>query len=335
MPNRLATADQALANRQVQAAIELFTLAEREGEDADTCAAGRWNCHMLLSDFESAWKESDSIEMRGHADPNRFWDGNSLRGKRVVLRCLHGLGDTIQFLRFARTIKQQAASLVIETQPALKLLIERANQQCTLADHIFTWNEEAPPWDCQIEVNELPRILRISMRDILSTPPYLQQCARLMPKKHHERLRVGLVWAGGDFNPLRSIPLGLLTPLFAVDGIEWFSLQAGQQHADIERCDGALKKICEAYTPIVDIADAMLGLDLMISVDTMTAHLAGSLGCPVWTLLPFASDWRWLLGRDDSPWYPSMRLFRQPEKDAWEPVVEELRVCLGVRQLIG
>lgn len=332
-PGLLALARSALAGKQIDKAIDLFSQAERQGADADQCASGRWNCYMLLGDFGSAWRESDSIEARGLPDPNRFWDGSSLTGKHVILRCLHGLGDTLQFLRFAPRIKAIARSLSIEVQPALKTLIDIANRDGYLADRILTWNDVPPGWDSQIEVNELPRILRVDNASVVSSSPYL----RLPPvpsaqRNGKRRLQVGLVWAGGDFNPARSIPPELLAPLFQIDDVDWHSLQAGEQHCEVERYGWPMAKVCTSSTPIVEVASAMLNLDFIVTVDTMTAHLAGSLGRPVWTMLPFVSDWRWLLNRADSPWYPSMRLFRQPKIDGWEMVIAEVCSELQVRK---
>src|SRR5581483_7117340 len=124
---------------------------------------------MLAGDFESAWLESDAIARRGNPDPHRYWDGRPIDGRKVLLRCLHGLGDTIQFIRYARHIRERARSFAVEAQPRLKpLLIESR-----IAAHVFTWGEPEPEWDQQIEVVELPRIFRATVHTIPNDVPYL------------------------------------------------------------------------------------------------------------------------------------------------------------------
>ena len=152
-------AGEQLAARRVGQALELYRRAEAAGYDVDQCAAGRWDCHMLAGHFELAWRESDAIAQRGTPDPHRFWDGRPLTGRRVMLRCLHGLGDTLQFIRYAPLIRKDAKSLTIEAQPKLKRLLE----QSQLADCVTTWGEFGPPWDQQVEVMELPLIFRTTL----------------------------------------------------------------------------------------------------------------------------------------------------------------------------
>jgi hypothetical protein len=303
-------------------ALELFHAAERAAYPPDDCAAGRWICYMLAGDYEAAWRESDAIEARGHHDPHRFWDGQSWKGKDVLLRCLHGLGDTIQFVRYAPLIKAQARTLTIEAQPKLKRLLTAAN----LADQVMTWGEPEPPWNQQIEINELPRIFRTTLATIPGNVPYLhlpetEAAARLAPRP----LRVGLAWAASSFNPARTVPIELLTPLFKIPGTLFFSVQAGPEYAQIEPWSRQVESLTEESTCILQVAQEMNRLDLIITVDTMTAHLAGALGRQTWTLLPFACDWRWMLNRSDTPWYPTMRLFRQTTPGDWQPVIEKIR----------
>src|SRR3954454_11013522 len=184
-------AREALNEMKPQVALRLFNYAEREGYDPDVCAAGRWTCHMLCGHFEKAWDESDAIERRGRPDPHRFWDGTPLRGKHVMLRCLHGLGDTIQFIRFAPLIREQAATLTLEAQPGLKSLFE----QTGIADHVMTWGEPEPYWNQQIEVNELPKLFRVT-ESTIPRAPYLSVVApqRRLPRAGSDTLKIGLVW---------------------------------------------------------------------------------------------------------------------------------------------
>src|SRR5689334_18970584 len=155
-------AEEQLRCVRVREALQLFNLAEQAGQDPDVCAGGRWTCHMLSGDFELAWQESDTITARAKPDPNRFWDGRPFDGRNVLVRCLHGLGDTIQFIRYIRLIREKARRVAVEVQPSLKLLLKRSH----IADEVFTWGEREPYWDQQIEVIELPRAFRTTIESI-------------------------------------------------------------------------------------------------------------------------------------------------------------------------
>jgi ADP-heptose:LPS heptosyltransferase len=136
-------------------------------------------------------------------------------------------------------------------------------------------------------------------------------------------LNVGLVWSSGDWNPARNVDLAELLPLTRIDGVQLFSLQRGEAAERLRALKSTVCTECDSGT-VLDTAAAILNLDLIISVDTMVAHLAGALGKPVWLLLPFSADWRWMAAREDSPWYPTMRLFRQARRGDWKRVIERL-----------
>jgi hypothetical protein len=319
-----AQAEVALGRRKVQEAVDLYSIAEEHGFDADACCGARWVCHMLLGDFESAWRESDRIATHGRPDVNRFWDGKSLRGQRVLIRCLHGLGDTIQYARYAPLLRKQAASLTIETQPPLKRLIQEAG----LADFVMTWGEAEPRWDRQIEVIELPRIFRTTLDTIPAPVPYLKAESRQALRSNGRKFRVGLVWASSLYNPSRCIPLTQLGPLFEGSEAEFFSFQAGENRRELDRSKLPIADAFDRTGCIQAAANGLSGMNLVITADTMVAHLAGALGIPVWVLLPFQADWRWMLGRDDSPWYPTMRLFRQQSAGDWSHPIARVREAL-------
>lgn len=317
---------------RIREAVEWYEKAEQSGYDADACAGGRWICHMLLGRFDRAWEESDVIAQRGLPDRHRFWDGQSCDGRNVLIRCLHGLGDTIQFVRYAPLIRERARTLTIEAQPALKALIERSR----LADAVITWGEPEPLWDQQIEIVELPRVFRTNLDTIPNIVPYLHTSSTDVPSGARDsrrnggasRLRVGIVWASSSYNPSRSIPLELIAQLFDVQHTSFFSLQAGEERAQLQGCS-AIEDLQTDPACILTTAENLKTLDLVITVDTMMAHLAGALARPVvWTLLPFQCDWRWMVDREDSPWYPSMRLFRQPRRNDWPSVIQQVRRAL-------
>ncbi len=279
---------------------------------------------MLEGNFELAWRESDAIAQRGKPDPHRFWDGTLLNSKRVLLRCLHGLGDTLQFIRYAPLIRKVASRLIVETQPSLKSLIADSR----LADEVITWGEPEPVWDQQIEVMELTRIFRTTLATIPNDVPYLRlRRSGTSQVVRSRRLRAGLVWTSSAYNVARSVSFKDLKPLMLLSGLELFSFQAGETRAQIHGCPFDIIDLCDE-TDLVAVAQRVSEMDLMITVDTMMAHLAGALSKKVWTLLPFESDWRWMMGRSDSPWYPTMRLFRQRVPGDWGPVISEIRTEL-------
>jgi hypothetical protein len=314
---------------QISKACETFQLAEDAGFDADACAGGRWTCHMLRGDFASAWNESDAIARRGNPDPHRFWNGQSFENRHVLIRCLHGLGDTLQYIRYAPMIRARAATLTVEVQPPLRTLLERAN----VADSVITWGEREPFWEQQIEIVELPLIFRTTIDSIPANVPYID-----VPRDSKDDflssrrpLRVGLVWASSSFNPARSLSLSQLAILFELPNVSFFSFQAGNECSQLFEWSDRIGNLYRDNQSVLETAIGMKSMDLVISVDTMTAHLAGAMGLDVWTLLPYACDWRWMLDRRDSPWYPTMRLFRQHTPGAWEGVIQSLYAELAAK----
>ncbi len=319
----LTQAEQQLQRLRIDEALRLFDLAERAQQDPDSCAAGRWTCHMLSGNFELAWRESDVISSRGNPDPYQYWNGQPLAGHSVLVRCLHGLGDTLQFIRYAPLIRKQARSLAIEAQPRLKSLL----QDSQLADHVFTWGEPEPHWDQQMEVVELPRIFRTTLKTIPNHVPYIDVPASC-PRQNHRSPRVGLIWASSAYNPARSMPLEQMAPLFDIPDISFFSLQAGPERAELLPWSNRIPSLHQEGACVSADAARLKNTDLLITVDTMMAHLAGAMARPVWTLLPYECDWRWMLDREDSPWYPTMRLFRQPRPGDWPSVIQRVRQAL-------
>ncbi len=294
----------------------------------DQASARRWMHAMQTGDFEGAWRESDAIRLRGADDPHRFWQGEDVRGKRIIVRCLHGFGDTVQMLRYAPALACQAESVLWEVPPrTVELARYFLGVKC-----VTTWGEEERAWDAQVEVMELPYLLRTTLQDLPIATSYLSLPEAVLAKTAAAMgqtllPRIGLVWAGGDWNPARSIPLALADPLLSLPGVELWSLQGG---AAAEEAKGTLMRdataICGAGQ--LALAGTIANLDLVITVDTLAAHLAGAMGKPVWVMLQAAADWRWMNKRTDSPWYPSMQLFRQPAQGDWEGLVSVVAAAL-------
>ena len=328
----LERAEALLTDRRLTDAWPAFAHAERLGASSDRCAAGRWMTAMLDGDFESAWQASDALRARNAPDPHRLWNGEDLNGARLIVRCLHGLGDTVQMLQYAPHLHARAASVLFEVPPPLLNLAScfQGVQQA------ITWGElaprEAPPWDVQVEVMELPYLFRTSLKDLPLTSRYLKlptESARATAAKmgSSNSLRIGLVWAAGEWNPERSIPLAALDPLLRNKGFEFWNLQGGPAAAEAKT---TRMRNPEAVSGdgLLALATTIAHLDLVITVDTLAAHLAGALGTPAWVLLQQAADWRWMNARSDSPWYPHMRLFRQRREGEWKPVVDAVLLAL-------
>ncbi len=289
---------------------------------------------MRRGDFERAWEASDAALAadRGamHDLPRHLravWDGTPLDGRRVLVRCHHGLGDTLQFVRYLPLVERRARSVSVLAQPALlPLLRTMGGAACLLPLD----DAPDPPHDVDVEVMELPHVFRTSLATLPADVPYLHVPAAPRPDRAPDGLAVGIVWRVGDWAPHRAIPLARLAPLADVPGVTLHVLQRGDGLAERSGALARLGTLAPA-DDVPEMARTMRALDLVITVDSMPAHLAGALGVPVWTLLPADADWRWMEGRDDSPWYPTMRLFRQERPGDWAPVVA--RVADALRRL--
>ena len=318
-------AELCLRERKVELALRWYGRAERAGYASDLCSGARWMCHMLRGDFSAAWAESRQIEARGGHDPNRFWSGTPLRGKRVMVRCLHGLGDTLQYIRYVPLLRRESPFVAVEAQPALRELLSVAD----IADCVMTWGEAEPPYDEQIEVIELPRIFETTLATVPASVPYLSIPEGSFPARADGALRVGIVWSSSRYNPARSVPMQLFRRLLeSLPDIAFFSFQADPERADLRDCAAPVEDAYEPSGSILKAAQRLKNMDLLLTVDTMMAHLAGALAIPVWTMLPFEADWRWMLEGSETPWYPTMRLFRQPSPDDWNSVLRQVAAAL-------
>ena len=295
-----------------------------------------WNlgvARLLLGQFEEGWKGHEwRLRQPGAAArefPQPLWDGSALGGRRILLHAEQGLGDTLQFVRYAPLVRERGGFVILECQKALLRLLAGARG----VDQLIGKGDSLPDFDCHAPLLSLPGILRTRLETIPGGAPYLYTGAaeierwrkiiasRVGPKSC---LKVGLTWAG---NPLhsndrnRSLGPQAFSALAGVGKAVYFGLQKdGAGSAGVETID-----LLEPSTGFSDTAAILINLDLVISVDTAVAHLAGALGRPVWTLLPFAPDWRWMTGRADSPWYPTMKLFRQARRKDWAETLERVR----------
>ena len=314
------------------AAIEQIAAADPEKARE---LGSAWMQHMRAGDFARAWEVSDEVLRRRVGGscchlPRHFqwvWNGEPLAGRRVLIRCYHGLGDTIQFIRYAPLVRQIASRVIVWAQPALIPLLRTADD----VEELLPLHEGEPEVDFDVDVEsmELAHIFRSTVDTLPRDVPYL----RVPPAEHRKdgNLQVGLVWKCGDWAPERSIPIELLLPIAEVPRVTLHILQRGSALTDRPPSFG----VVSGSDDILAAASVIAGLDLLISIDSMPAHLAGALGVRTWTLLQAQSDWRWMDGRKDTPWYPTMRLFRQDDAEGWPGliarVVEELRAFAAAR----
>ncbi|MGH7927017.1 MAG: hypothetical protein ACREQV_04405, partial [Candidatus Binatia bacterium] len=280
-----------------------------------------WMLHMRRGDFAVAWHLSDAVlRARGALSCDHLprhlqwiWDGRSLEQKRVLIRCYHGLGDTVQFIRYAPLVKAVAHEVTVLVQAELVPLLGTVEG----VDRLLPLEtlEDALTYDVDVEIMELAHVFRSTLETIPAKIPYIHSPKAARPAR--DKLAVGIVWAGGNWDGRRSIPVSLLAPLAHLPEIELHIFQIGPALAERRKWPAVLPQ----WNDIVTEAALIRALDLMISVDSLPAHLAGALGVPVWTLLHKEADWRWMEQREDSPWYPTMRLFRQQRAGDWDAVI--------------
>ncbi|MDR3464788.1 MAG: tetratricopeptide repeat protein [Xanthobacteraceae bacterium] len=305
-------------------------------------APGHGNAHaglgillLMRGDLGEGWEEYDwrlrSTEVKGPRFPERPWEGESLAGRHIYVQAEQGFGDTLQFARYIPRLAARAGKVTLRVHQQLTTLLRES-----LPGIEVLGDRGAPaPYDCDTVLLSLPRRFKTRLETIPGETPYLRAppeaaarwTRRLAALKG---LKVGLVWAGNPehVNDMRrSLGLGTLARVLAVGGVSFVSLQVGPRAADLNRPENRAPDITDLsreLTDFVETAGAVMALDLVIAVDTSVAHLAGALGKPVWLLLPWVSDWRWMLGREDNPWYPTMRLFRQARGEDWPAVTARM-----------
>ena len=262
------------------------------------------------------------------------WDGSELAGQTILLHAEQGFGDTLQFIRYVPAVVARGGRVVVEAQAALKTLLATMPG----IDQVIARGEDLPEFQVHAPLMSLPHILQTTLATIPNTVPYLPvpDPEPMLPGWDGTALRVGLVWSGstGNLNDrLRSCQLSLLRSLLDLPGIQVYSLQKEVRSEDEALfqelvAQGSLGDLAPLMEDFLATAALIQQLDVVITVDTAVAHLTGALGKPVWIMLTHAPDWRWLQYRQDSPWYPQARLFRQTHRQDWQPVIDRLRLLL-------
>jgi tetratricopeptide (TPR) repeat protein len=284
-----------------------------------------------FSEYEWRWRcDSFTTQPRDFGKP--MWDGSNPAGRTIFVHTEQGFGDTIQFVRYVPMLAALGATVILECTLPLRSLLPSVKG----VSKVVVAGVRPPDFDLHIPLLSLPKIFKTTLETVPNQVPYLfvddDRLKRFkeLTRDPNARLRIGLTWAGNiKPDPARTCPLENLAPLASIAGVTFFSLQKGDNEKDGPPPGMKLIRLSDDLKDFSDTAAAMMNLDLILTIDTAAAHLAGALGRPTWTILPWASDWRWLTDRDDSPWYPSMRLFRQPIRGDWSSVTarvtDELR----------
>jgi hypothetical protein len=310
-------------------------------------ASAHYNRSLALlqgGDYEHGWPAYEWRWKRPTMPPRPFsqprWDGSRLDGKSILLWCEQGLGDAIQFVRYGIQVKERGGNVFLEC-PVNLLSVLRT---CPCLDIIVGEGLPSPDFDVQAPLLSLPALCGTTLENVPATVPYLFADEKLVEAWREKLGRaegnvlIGVVWQGNPrhgWDHWRSFPLTALAPLAAVPGVRLISLQQGPGVEQLRSLRGRfqvqdLGKDLDRGGGFADTAAVMANLDLVVTADTAAAHLAGALGVPTWLALAAVADWRWMLGREDTPWYPTMHLFRQRRLNDWADVFEHMAAELQV-----
>ena len=324
---------------ELAAAIEAY---ERAIPIKPDMALAHWNLSwslLLVGQFGRGWREYEwrNLARRGGNDRHFAqpqWRGEDLAGKTILLHGEQGLGDAIQFIRYAPLVAQRGARVVL----LCRKMLARLFRDFPGVERMITAEDALPSFDVHCPLVSLPLAFGTDLNSIPAGIPYLKAEAELVEKwksivgKNSSELQVGLTWAGSPTNlgdKKRSIALERLAPLGDIAGVVFHSLQKGPAAAQSPPVEMKFRDHGERLEDLADTAALIANLDLVISVDTVVAHLAGAMGKPIWLLIPFDPDWRWMVNRNDSPWYPTMRIFRQRRPGEWGGPIWEMAEALA------
>ena len=304
-------------------------------------ASAHWNYGLVLlvmGDFEHGWPEyewrSKVQELNLNFNvPRPLWDGDPLHGQRILLRGEQGFGDAIQFIRYAPLVAERGGYVIVACDPVLYPIFRSIPGIREFVEP----EKPIPPFDVHCPFLTLPHAFKTTLETIPAAVPYIWPDADLAAKWKSrmpaDRLKVGIAWAGRRSHRLdrwRTMTLEQLAPIVQTPGVGFASLQTGEQSAQVRNLPAGVEivDLSADLTDFSQTAAVIANLDLVITVDTAAGHLAGAMGKPVWVLLQYAPDWRWMLDRADTPWYPTMRLFRQKEFADWSGPIREIAEAL-------
>jgi Tfp pilus assembly protein PilF len=280
-------------------------------------------------EFEWRWKIKELSQRRNFLQPQ--WNGANIPGKTLLLHAEDGFGDTIQFVRYAPLIAQHDTKVIVECQKELTSLIQNLDG----VSQVVSYGDELPDFDFYCSLLRLPYVFRMTLENLpvrvsyIKPYPSLTEKWRERMKYDNSKFKIGLVWSGSAREGklrYRSCPFEFFSVLADLDNITFYSLQKQLLENESINIPGNMKFVnyMKEIDNFSDTAALIENLDFVISVDTAVAHLAGALGKQVWTLVSFPPDWRWMLDRKDSPWYPTMKLFRQPSQGEWQVVIDNI-----------
>jgi len=335
---------------RIEEAIESYQLALVLDPNNAKALRGISHAYLALGNFNQGWPAYEyrwvnppayTMHLKHYLQTHR-----NLENKRIVLKSEYGLGDTLQFIRYAKVLKEMGAYIIVESQPALVELLSC----CPYIDQIIASGQPLPSIDLQALLMSLPYILDTTENTIPAEIPYMYADPQLITQWQNrcaadKKFKIGLCWQADPHTNsdntivqkdahAKSIPLEILAPLAQITKVSFYSLQKISGEEQLEQIPEEF--VIHTFGPdfdhthgrFMDTAAVMCSMDLIITVDTSIAHLAGALGKPVWVMLPYAADWRWMLNRDDSPWYPTMRLFRQTKSGDWQSVINNIMHAL-------
>jgi hypothetical protein len=312
--------------RELERRLEPFSGPETDYERA--CIKLRFaDMPQGWLEYESRWKIPEFMQVEQHYSQPR-WQGESFEGRTLLLFWEQGFGDTLMFIRYAPLVKARGGKVLFAAQAQLADLIAT----CPGVDEVIAHGNPLPPFDLQCPLLSLPAIFQTNLDSVPAEIPYLDIPKRVPNRgklalalaPSEGKTRVGLTWAGSVLfknHGKRSIPAEALAPLRTLPEVAWFSFQVGRTDAPPFPEVLSLEHLLGNFS---DTAYALSAMDLLITTDTAVAHLAGAMGVPTLLLLSALPDWRWHMGREDSPWYPSMRIYRQPSPGDWNGVVQQL-----------
>ncbi|TAF01407.1 MAG: tetratricopeptide repeat protein [Oscillatoriales cyanobacterium] len=282
-----------------------------------------------LAEYEWRWHTDQAKKLQRLNFDKPVWEGSDLNGQTILLRCEQGLGDAIQFVRYAAIVRQKGGKVIISCYQELKRLFK----QIPGIEQVAVRVEELPDFQVQAPLMSLPHILGTTLDNIPANVPYLAAPPNWQFSLNCDRnFKVGIVWAGSsehlkDF--VRSSDFSYFLKFLDIPGVSFYSLQKEVSADDRSLLtQTSVIDLSDNLNDFADTAAVISQLDLVICVDTAVAHLAGALGKPVWILLSFMPDWRWMLAREDSPWYPTARLFRQSKPGDWDGVGDRIKTAL-------
>ena len=313
----------------------------------------RWNCGRVFSeahlnralvslitgDFQRGWPEyewrAQVVDGATARAIKQRWAGEPLRGKRILLVNESTPKDNLQFIRYAKLLAREGATVIVQATEDLALLLK----WCPYVDEVSLVDCDVPDHDFQIPIGSLPGAFKTTLTTIPTDTPYLVAEEKRVARWRNElsfveAFKIGVMWQGEhEDKDRRAIPLTHFAPLAALPGVHLISMERGSARDQLSDAPFSITdlgaRLDDSARTLVDLAAVLPNLDLVITADTTLAHLAGGVGASVWVAIPYAGDWRWLVNREDSPWYPTMRLFRQPEADDWAPVFERMASSLS------